>query len=82
MKLKSTLLGEHNTDCGSVRNVKNGTWDSAWAVPTYEFIKSNVLGRRGRPTNIGCIVFICNSTQCKAKLAVEDKLITSQLRKY
>jgi hypothetical protein len=80
--IKSVLIGEHIEGCGSVRCVKAGTWDSAWVIPKSEFVKSTIIGKKGRPTNISCIVFRCNYPECEAKLIVEEKEVISLLRKY
>lgn len=80
--IKSAIINEHRNDCGSIRNVEKGTWNSAWVLPKHEFVRSGILGHRGRSTAISCVVFRCNDSKCNATLAVETNLITDQLRKY
>lgn len=74
-ELTGHKIGEHIEGCAAVEYVKNGKWDSCWVVPEYGYIKSNVIGKRGRPTRIAVLMFSCNDPDCDCKLAVEiDKL--------
>ena len=78
-EMKTFKQGKHIKDCCSVRNVKDGTWGTSWVVPEYDWIKSNILGKRGRPTKVPVLIFYCNDTRCQARLIVEIKEMSKLL---
>jgi hypothetical protein len=72
--------GKHVADCGAVRAVREGWWDTPWAAIHPKDGRAAVvyLDAAGRKTRHGSrrwLRFICNSTDCFATVLIRDSAI-------
>lgn len=74
---KIIIHSGHVKNCGAMRAVNNGTWDSPWYIKGEPFRGDKRGGRRSN--HYQWQPFICNSVNCTAKGIVEvgwlEKLI-------
>lgn len=84
--MKHYLLMPHSETCSAIKLVQDGRWNTPWCCPKEERIKSKKLGKkgqklgkRGRPSDVYCLVFKCNDPDCPAELAIEMKNVLETL---
>lgn len=74
-KIRAKLLTKHSKKCRAIDSVKLGLWKHPWAF-IHRFERRDSLGRKPRGTGERWAIVICNDSNCKAQLAInEDDII-------
>lgn len=87
-EIAARQIGEHAPDCRSIVAFKERRWNTVWGPldrerPTVFATRSlKIPEKRGtRGAHVYCLVFLCNSTNCHAKLIVRADSIFHALRR-